>query len=526
MINCKRCRGKGQRRCRCRNGVVKCEICSGKGKVEQWLEIAEERFVHVTQSIPNPLSEAFERAGDPEDFDSEQRWPVALGLSWSGQALEAAPADARELLHHSPSLVWHAASGADRLDRIDVQSFRSELSTVTYQLFGRPGEIEVPIWQEHPLESTEALAPLTRRLWILGSVAATALTLGLVLTFWFGSRHPFYLDTQNATWLLWLSTFLGFLVIPPVSMLAPPAPTRRKTWPLAALPALLVATALVALSATGHPSVEHARALMHAGATGNAIAELRAGVELGIDVEAAELLHDELQVGFVEGIVEANDVWIDIESRHFYTGAGRQRAEAHGLELTVGEAGSRLEEDEDPASEALLKLIPPRLQDEEDVLDLWRRIHELRVTTGWAEIRSRQLSLATRMAVCEAIEPATRYLEEYGNSLTQSAAPTKETVDQQCERLAEQQRQEIDRAQRRAEQERARQEREAELTQKRKEQAYLSAVWAWQRAPLLCRDGTMSPSCVCGQGSRRGCCSHHRGVSGCSQRHPQKQDFQ
>jgi hypothetical protein len=34
-------------------------------------------------------------------------------------------------------------------------------------------------------------------------------------------------------------------------------------------------------------------------------------------------------------------------------------------------------------------------------------------------------------------------------------------------------------------------------------------------APLRCRDGTLSPSCICG-GSRRGCCSHHGGVAGCS----------
>lgn len=32
---------------------------------------------------------------------------------------------------------------------------------------------------------------------------------------------------------------------------------------------------------------------------------------------------------------------------------------------------------------------------------------------------------------------------------------------------------------------------------------------------LICRDGTMSPSCTCG-GPRRGCCSHHGGVKGCA----------
>lgn len=46
---------------------------------------------------------------------------------------------------------------------------------------------------------------------------------------------------------------------------------------------------------------------------------------------------------------------------------------------------------------------------------------------------------------------------------------------------------------------------------------YERAERAFQRgiAPLLCRDGTTSPTCTCG-GPRRGCCSHHGGVAGCS----------
>jgi hypothetical protein len=35
-------------------------------------------------------------------------------------------------------------------------------------------------------------------------------------------------------------------------------------------------------------------------------------------------------------------------------------------------------------------------------------------------------------------------------------------------------------------------------------------------ASLRCCDGTDSPSCTCGQGSKRGCCSRHGGVCGCS----------
>lgn len=41
-------------------------------------------------------------------------------------------------------------------------------------------------------------------------------------------------------------------------------------------------------------------------------------------------------------------------------------------------------------------------------------------------------------------------------------------------------------------------------------------VQSWGGARLLCNDGTLSPTCTCGRGSYRGCCSHHGGVSSCS----------
>ncbi|MEZ4302947.1 MAG: hypothetical protein R3B70_48940 [Polyangiaceae bacterium] len=34
--------------------------------------------------------------------------------------------------------------------------------------------------------------------------------------------------------------------------------------------------------------------------------------------------------------------------------------------------------------------------------------------------------------------------------------------------------------------------------------------------PVLCCDGTNSPTCKC-NGPRRGCCSHHKGVCGCAE---------
>lgn len=61
--------------------------------------------------------------------------------------------------------------------------------------------------------------------------------------------------------------------------------------------------------------------------------------------------------------------------------------------------------------------------------------------------------------------------------------------------------------------------REAERARRRAEATRERAMRRWSSAPLLCRDGTLSPSCVCG-GSRRGCCSWHGGVAGCSAEYP------
>jgi hypothetical protein len=57
--------------------------------------------------------------------------------------------------------------------------------------------------------------------------------------------------------------------------------------------------------------------------------------------------------------------------------------------------------------------------------------------------------------------------------------------------------------------ERARQ-REAEAKKLRDEITKFGAG-----APLLCCDGTTSPTCTCGA-SRDGCCERHRGVCGCA----------
>lgn len=57
----------------------------------------------------------------------------------------------------------------------------------------------------------------------------------------------------------------------------------------------------------------------------------------------------------------------------------------------------------------------------------------------------------------------------------------------------------------------------ANSTERQRLQATIDRIEKARRrasAPLLCCDGSFSPSCTCG-GPHRGCCSHHQGVCGC-----------
>jgi hypothetical protein len=65
---------------------------------------------------------------------------------------------------------------------------------------------------------------------------------------------------------------------------------------------------------------------------------------------------------------------------------------------------------------------------------------------------------------------------------------------------------------RRIAQEQAQETREAQRRQREAARQQQS----WGSAMLLCNDGTLSPSCTCGRGSYRGCCSWHGGVNRCS----------
>jgi hypothetical protein len=100
MIVCRTCRGSSQRRCSCRDGLLSCGPCGGKGRVEEWLEVAEESFDRVTFAGSNVLAQALPGCANPSRFDTDfEGYPALLPLlAWKGRRIEDAPAELRSIL--------------------------------------------------------------------------------------------------------------------------------------------------------------------------------------------------------------------------------------------------------------------------------------------------------------------------------------------------------------------------------------------------------------------------------------------
>jgi hypothetical protein len=313
-------------------------------------------------------------------------------------------------------------------------------------------------------------------------------------------------------WLLWvLALVLGFCVVPFVLWWVLPAGHRRWKGAVAAiLPALLVILTQTGLAATGGPSLHHAQALAARGQSEEALRESAACFDLGIEAEAASLFHDLLQLQKVSQAQEPQKAW-EAASLPFLTQAGREQAQAHAVEVTLQASTALKEQGDLSASAALLDSAPVEIKQIGPVVGLRRRLYLEEALPLWKVIESRRKSLADRLAACTAIAPHVKGLASLpavrgGDSLSE------EEVAKECESLREQRQRDIERQQ-------EAEAREAERARRKEEAARESALRRWSSAPLLCNDGTPSPSCVCG-GSHRGCCSHHGGVAGCSAGYP------
>lgn len=421
------------------------------------------------------------------------------------------PAELRSMLRR-PGLA-STDPRTDRLQEVAIQAFRSETTTVVYQLAGVSGSIQVQGWDGRIFENDSSRRPFrSRQLRAMQGISGAVLA-GVALAIWYGGRHAFFRSTPNYGLLWVLALLLGVCIVPLILWWVLPADRRsRKGAVVAGLPVLLVTLAQAGLAATGRPSLDHARAVAVSGQMEEALRESAACFDLGIEAESAGAFHDRLQLGRVRQTHEPQEAWQAV-SLPFLTESGREQAKAHAIEVTVQASTALQERGEFAESAVVLDSAPVEFRQVGPLIGLRRRVLLEEALPLWKMIESRRKSLEDKVEACAAITPSIRALAALSAAPGDSSLSTEE-VEAKCEQLREQRLKEIKR-QREAE------EREVERAQRRAEAAREAAQRRWAYAPLLCNDGTRSPSCICGSSSHRGCCSWHGGVAGCSVEYPE-----
>jgi hypothetical protein len=259
------------------------------------------------------------------------------------------------------------------------------------------------------------------------------------------------------------------------------------------------------LVATTGPTVEHAQTLAAAGQHEPARREAQAVVELGVEAPRARVIHDDEQLELIRALREPRLLWQLASQSTFLTGDGRKRAEAIALRRTLDVAGDLLRTNDFQRSLSTLEMIPTAYRRTSEVSERAITVRTAAIEPLWRTISSNEPS-RVRLAACG---PAELLLKELA---TRGTTPdTARRVQATCASLTAGELERVRREQKAAKLA-ALKARQREGTEaRRREQVARSRALA----PLLCRDGSLSPTCICG-GSRRGCCSHHGGVAGCS----------
>jgi hypothetical protein len=218
-------------------------------------------------------------------------------------------------------------------------------------------------------------------------------------------------------------------------------------------------------------------------------------------------------------------VWADLTPAQFATKEGLEAVDNFEFEALEQLITAEIVSVDPAKAVPLLGAIPPRLRVDARAQRLASLANGAAATALWSEVVRAAVPLSTRAQMCET---ARRYAEVAGGLAAPhdgASLPVEATnisaaaVASECERLGALLREEQARQVARREAEERRAALAAEEARQRQARRREAAERAWSSARLLCRDGSLSPSCTCA-GSRRGCCSHHGGVAGCSAAEP------
>lgn len=567
-LNCKACRGKASLPCKgCRKGKVSCARCEATGHVARWLTVERGgRDGKILVKVANPERVALPWCQLETEYADQELERDATKL---GAVVRDREVETHELPEQLPA-AWREAHWKQLQielqpgERIVSQAFALwEVPSldVTYALRGDQQTVS--------FESKRLLPPptMTDRLFhhrasaLRGWMVALASLPALALLV-YAMRGGYFLNGWTAGVVLALvgcaAVLFGGLW---QQSLGRPA---WRWWQASALPAVLALGFAVPLE----PSLSTASAHLQGGRLAEAEVELNALGESATGELAA--LWGELfarQAMTKATCREAARLLERATMRGKAWTAARQRADALAVEAAaVGAAGGELaaERELECASEAGRKgeaaqQLRKRVllgqaekcvaeqnwscaRDREDGLRAAGHVEDAGRSRAAADTSLRRVisekTAASRRANTprlrlEAAQTAadlwTRFLLTEGEAAPAEvtalrAAIAKEEVlvakldaQEAKQRAAEEKRRAAVEEKQRLARERAEAQaaRRAAAAEERAERLERQRAARYDYSPLLCRDGTLSPTCVCG-GSRRGCCSHHGGVAGCS----------
>lgn len=570
LKNCPGCRGRSTVKCKmCRRGSVDCSECQARGKVEAWLEIRTSHRTVVTAAPQSGVAALHRSLLDVSNFDSDPstyRVPLRGDSGWVTDLPEIPEELRPQLLPREERIV------EQRLQVFETEVYHFDYATRTAQ-----GQVLVS--GEPPAILPESRwQPLSRRIFLALAAGfvlfvAFAFILGAYANraTWFeryGNGGPMALCSLVAS--ICGALFVAELWLPAIAR-------RGRRVKLLGGIATATTALFAALWFSSGPDIAHVESLLADGDLEQAQHEVAALRQLGQESPRIQQAQEQLnrltgeradarhrkQIESASDVTQAahllDDPWNTPEQREQAQRAVLDRArdtlesayragDVAGLAATAAIAS-----DLDPTladrADFLLAVARARecltardyecavaradeadssphgeIPEREEYTQLIKRqiITDMRAwleqfTVPDAELTDRKAALEQAIAHAQllskfAAEKPSAQLARWRRQLRK--------VDKQLKRehakaaRAEKRRQAAEKRRIAAEERRAAAE-ERRRVRAEKRRAAKERRRARREAPLVCRDGSYSPTCTCG-GSRRGCCSHHGGVAGCS----------
>lgn len=560
VLNCKGCRGKGNVSCAdCSRGLVSCGTCEKAKKIECWLEV-DESSRHDTQVEPDgEATKAFVWGVDGVVASQQQieRDARVVDVVSSRGALQ--PSD----LPTSVPQDWIDANWAQLQPRIENgervrrQEFSLlELSStfVTYQVMG---DAQTVAFEGRRLLAPPPhdAAPFLRRAQILKRVKIAVALLPLAALTAYLVRGSYFVSDRVAPLLAGIVTMAAIAALLAYGTVWSSTLGRRSSrrWAAAAAAPIAICACLVIVA---EPSTTRASDYIARGELSHAESELDAlgdpsSPELAPlwaqvhlrRVKEARTCTKALEAGakippqrpeYARVVQHADALAIEAATRALKEGhdsdastaldcasaATRATLETKKLSAQIKMATSRrctTSKDWECAYESIKAA--ERFHSSPDAGAAMLALNHLVQEEVDANIRA----AASEKSTSHRVAYQTTALNLWLGRLSTAAQEPKAIVDLRASLKRDEQllarEQEAERKRQEAEEKRRiaaalAEEKKAAAAEARRKRQEEAAERRRAYAPLVCGDGSLSPSCVCG-GSWRGCCSHHGGVSGC-----------